>query len=403
MENMKYCPVHGTYHKVCNNPNHNHSHHNHNHRRHFHMRKTSLSKTYLVIFILSIALLIIISILSLVLLISNVYYPRIFFPGIIIYIATFVFGGGIIGSYGPIDYQELNYIYMRKCASTVMLFICLIIFPFFFFQNLNFFISVKSSKEFCYENDLRSKGDIYIELTDEKEKMNNMHNNYNNILKNGLTCFEKQKCVKSIMDSDSFICNYNYGAIMKENIECKKIYETEEYLNNIEDTNVAHFVSSCLELINENIKPGKELFKCNSYLNLCKEDSINNPQENQEIENYYNTKEKKYKKRILEIEKRLKKLNIENYSYENTCLMEFSYNAILFFTALHIMCNFGISIMWIILGIYSILKSFGYVEDYEKKEYKEMMEKANKVYEEMKNENVTQNKSDETTPLNIKA
>ena len=142
MENMKYCPVHKTYHKVCNNPNHNHNHAHHNHknsRNFIHIRKTLLSKTYIIIFLLSIILLIITSLMGLVLSISNINYPRIFFPGVIIYIATFIFGGGVIGSYGPIDNQELNYIYMRKCASIAMLLICLITFPFFFLSKFKFF------------------------------------------------------------------------------------------------------------------------------------------------------------------------------------------------------------------------------------------------------------------------
>ena len=400
MENMKYCPVHKTYHRSCNNPNHHHSHHNH--KGHLHIRKNMLSKTYIFIFILSIALLIIISILSLILLITNAYYPRIFFPGIIIYIGTFICGGGIIGSYGPIDNQELNYIFMRKCASIFMLFVCLISFPFFFFQNLNFFISVNSAKEFCLENDFRAKGDIYMELSGEKEQSINIRNNLNNILKNGLTCFESQKCVKSLMDSDSFICNYNYEERMKENIDCKKIFETEHILNNLEDSNVANFASSCLELKNENIKPEKELYKCSSYLNLCKADTINTAEENKEIESYYGEKEKTLKKKIIEIEKKIKKINTENYSYENSCLMNITYNIILFFCAIHILCNFGISITWVILGIFSLLKNFGFVEDYEVKNYKEMMEKANKIYEQMNPSKGPQIEPEESTPLNIK-
>ena len=403
MEEMQYCPVHKTYHRKCNNPNHNHSHdhHSHNHLNHFHIRKNSLSKTYIIIFLLSIVLLILITIISFILLITNINYPRIFFPVIIIYVSTFICGGGIIGSYGPISNQELNYIYMRKCASTVMLFICLISLPFFFFQNLNFYISVKSAKDFCFENDQKSKGDFYLDLIDEKEKINLMRNNYNNKLKNGLTCFEKQKCVKSILDSDSFICNYNYEEKMKENVNCKRIFETEQLLNNIEDSNVANFVSSCLELIDDNIKTGKELFKCSSYLNLCKDDSSNNEYEYKEIEKYYEKKDKKFKNDLLEVEKKIKQINVANYSYENICLANFTYNLILFSTGLHILLNCFISITWIILGILSLLKGFGFIEDTEKKMFKEMWEKTSKIYEEMHPQKVSQNTSEETIPLNM--
>ena len=397
MENMKYCPVHKTYHKECHNPNHNH----HHHKNHFHIRKNSLSKIYIIVFLSSIALIILISLISLIFFICNVNYPRIFFPVIIIYIASFVCGGGIIGSYGPIDNQELNYIYMRKCASIVMLFICLISFPFFLFQNINFYISVKDAKNFCSENELKSKGDFYMELIGEEQKLKSMLTNYNNKYKNGLTCFEKQKCVKSILDSDSFICNYNYEEKMKENVKCEKIFEAEHLLNNIEDSNVANFVSSCLELQSENIKPEKELFKCNSYLNLCKDDSYNNKEENEEIEKYYENKKETYKKNLIEIEKEIKKNKVGNYSYENNCLMNFSYNIILISTFLHILCSSFISLTWIFLGIYSILKGFGIVEDYEKTYYKEMLERTNKIYEQVNSQKESKNIQEENIPLKV--
>ena len=401
MENMKYCPVHKTFHKECHNPNHHHHHEHNNKYHHFHIRKNLLSKTYIIIFLSSVILLLIISLLSLILLLCNINYPRIFLPAVIIYIGTFICGGGILGSYGPIDNQELNYIFMRKCASIAMLLICLIVFPFFFFQNLTFFISVKDSKDFCLENEYKSKEEIYIDLIKEKDNLNHIRNNYNNILKNGLTCFEKQKCVKSILDSDSFICNYNYAEIMKENIDCKKIYETEHLVNNLEDTNVANFASSCLELKKELIKPEKELYKCSSYLNLCKADSINDEEENKKIENYYDEKDNSYKKKIIEVEKKLKKIKFNNYSYEINCLSNFLYNFILSFSGIHILINFGISLTWVILGIFSILKNCGFIEDSEKKYYKEMMEKANKIYEQMNPSKQTRIEPEENTPLNL--
>ena len=131
-------------------------------------------------------------------------------------------------------------------------------------------------------------------------------------------------------------------------------------------------------------------------------DSINNKQENKEMEKYYEEKDKVFKTKLLEIEKKLKKLNVENYSYENTCLMNFTYNLILIFTGLHILCNFGISATWVILGISSLLKNFGFIEDGEKKYYKEMMEKANQVYDQMhQHSKEIPIEPEETTPLNV--
>ena len=164
---------------------------------------------------------------------------------------------------------------------------------------------------------------------------------------------------------------------------------------------VANFVSSCLELKSENIKPEKELFKCNSYLNLCKDDSYNNKEENEEIEKYYENKKETYKKNLIEIEKEIKKNKVGNYSYENNCLMNFSYNIILISTFLHILCSSFISLTWIFLGIYSILKGFGIVEDYEKTYYKEMLERTNKIYEQVNSQKESKNIQEENIPLKV--
>ena len=109
------------------------------------------------------------------------------------------------------------------------------------------------------------------------------------------------------------------------------------------------------------------MYKCSSYLNLCKADSINDEEENKKIENYYDEKDNSYKKKIIEVEKKLKKIKFNNYSYEINCLSNFLYNFILSFSVIHILINFGISLTWVILGIFSILKNCGFIEDSEKK------------------------------------
>ena len=135
---------------------------------------------------------------------------------------------------------------------------------------------------------------------------------------------------------------------------------------------------------------------------MCKDDSFNNEEENKEIEKYYDNKNIIYKNKIIEIEKKIKLNKIGNYSYENKCLMNFSYNIILFSTILHILFSSGICITWAFLGIFSILKSFGIIEDSEKKYYYDMIERANKIYEQVNNNSKeSKNIPEENVPLNV--
>ena len=154
----------------CHNHNHNHNNnfHSHHHsKKHFHIRKTTLTKTYFTIFFTCLILLIIISVLNVIFLIYKIFLPRIFFPGILVYIATFICAGGVLGSYGPINILEPQFMQMRKCTSIVMVIICLLLSPIFLYQNINFYSSIKDAKLFCLDNNGKSKGDIYSELVDE--------------------------------------------------------------------------------------------------------------------------------------------------------------------------------------------------------------------------------------------
>lgn len=389
------CPCH----KMKNNCN-NHNHHHHHSKKHFHIRKTFFSRLYLILFATSFILLIILTIINIIFLVRKVFLPRIFFPGVVMYIASFICSGGALGSYGPVNHSEPQLMKMRKISSFIMSIVCIIVCPIILYQNTNLYASIKGAKIFCEENNEKSRGDIYSELVDEKENIYSQRNNFDYKYKNGLTCFERRKCLKSISSSKLFICNYNYEEIFK-NAKCNKIFETEQLTGTFDNANMAYFVSSCMDLKKEKVKSDIEIFKCMSENNLGKEDSINDD-DKIEIEKYYKTKNQKYDKKIADIQQKLDNFDEDIYFYDESC---YSDSAFFFYFALiiiYILVNLFLVITWVILGITNLLKYIGLMEDSEWKYYQEKREQMETMYQQVHLSKEKNNQNDETTPINIK-
>ena len=104
----------------CHKQGHHHHHHNIS-KKHFHIRKTFLSRIYFTLFYISMALLFLIIVINSIFSFFGVYLPRIFFPGIIVYLGTFIVAGGILGSFGPVDKSEPQLMQMRKCLINLSL------------------------------------------------------------------------------------------------------------------------------------------------------------------------------------------------------------------------------------------------------------------------------------------
>ena len=363
-------------HKHQNDPNNPHHHHHHHSKKHFHIRKTLLSKTYIMIFLICTFLLIGIGIINFIFLILKIFIPRIFFPGIIIYIASFIFAGGIVGSYGPINKSEPQLMQMRKCSSIIMLFICIGICPIFLYQNINFYSNIKKAKLFCLENNGKARGDIYNELAKEKESVFSLR-------------------------TKMFVCNYNYEEKVSNTAKCNKIFETDNLINSFDDANMGSFASSCIELKKDKIRPNIELFRCISSKNLCKEDS-NTEEEKIEIEKYHTKKIEIYNKDIIDIQQKLDNLDADIYFYEDKCYSNSQYFIFFICIIAHILINLFICIAWIILGISNILKICGCMEDSELNYYQQKMKTMNNLYNQIHLSKENQNEIDETTPINIK-
>ena len=371
-------------------------------KKNIHFRKTLLSKIYFIMFSTSIVLLVAITIINIIFIFYEILLPRIFFPGLIIYIATFICAGAGVGSYGPVNRSEPQLMYMRKCTSIVMLIICLIIFPIFLYQNFNLYSSINEAKNFCIENNGKSKGDIYSALFEEKERIFALRKNLHYKHKNGLTCLESQKCLKSISNSQIFVCNYNHQE-KYNNSRCNKVFETDQVMNTFDNANMAYFVASCMDLKKDKIRPNIEIYRCFSSKNLCKDDSITKEEEN-EIEINHKKNIKKNDEQIFDIDRKLYNVGYEMYSYDMNCSSNIIFNLLLIVVILFILANCFLSVSWYVIGISNIMKHFGYIEDNEKKYYEEKTRQMNNMYNEahIVNENQNKNEIDETTPIIVK-
>ena len=381
--------------------NHYHHHHHNISKKHFHIRKNFLTRTYFTIFYISIALLLIIMLINFIFIYLEVYLPKIFFPAIIVYIGTFIIAGGILGSFGPINNKsEPQLMQMRKCSSFIMLIICCIFTPIFLTRNIKMYSSIKNSQIFCEENKGKSKGDKYNKLVKEKERIFNKKNNFEHKYKNGLTCYEIQKCLKSISNPNLYICNYNYEE-KYNTARCNKVFESDELVNTFDNANMAHFAGSCMELKKENIRENIDLYRCISGRNLLQDDSMSK-EDQLLMEQYYDKTNEKYNKKILEIEQKMDEFDEDIYFYDESCRKNYEY--FIYFVAIifHIIIHMIIFLVWLGINISNFLKFFGLKEDTEMIYYQNKMKQMNNIYQNLNNQKNEQNQYDESTPINIK-
>ena len=387
----------------CHDHNNHHHHHHHLSKKHFHIRKNLLTKTYFAIFFASLFLIIVITIVNIIFMFKDIYLPKIFFAGMLIYIGTFIFAGGILGSYGPIGRSEPQLMKMRKCSSFFLFAICLILSPIFLYKNIHFYSALKEAQLFCQENNNKSKSEVIDKIIEEKDGVLASRNNLENNYKNGLTCLESQKCLRSISNSKLFICNYNYEK--KYNIsKCNQIFETEHLINSFDNANVAHFASSCMELKKSSFRPDIELYKCLSEKNLCKEDSITN-EDQLVMEKFFKEKKDDFDKKIAKIEEKLEFYNVNAeifFYYEEKCFSNFEYSVFFIIIIFHILIHLFIFFIWGALAISNILKYFGFIEDTELNYYQQKIKEMNNIYHQHLTKNSQNNEFDETTPINVK-
>jgi hypothetical protein len=217
-------------------------------------------------------------------------------------------------------------------------------------------------------------------------------------------CSNRRILCQKISSSKIFVCNYNHEEKYKNTSSCNKVFETDQIVNTFDSMNMAYFVTSCLELKKEKIRPDISIFKCISGKNLAMEDSVTN-EEKKEMELYNEKRIKNYDQQIFDTEKKLEKLSDDIYSYDDICLTNKVYITCLLAIITFILANLIIVVAWGFIGISNILKTFGIIEDIEMKYYREKMKKMNSAYNEIYSANNNQNsmnENDESTPIIIK-
>ena len=141
-------------------------------------------------------------------------------------------------------------------------------------------------------------------------------------------------------------------------------------MNTFDNANMAYFVSSCLDLKNNKIRPDIELYRCFSTKNLCKEDSITD-KDRIDIANFYEKNSREFDKTIADIQQNLEKFDEDIYFYEEKCYSNGKYIIFYILIFFHVLLHLFVCLIWVILGITNILKLLGYMEDTEMKYYQE--------------------------------
>jgi hypothetical protein len=345
--------------------NSNHQHHRQHRRPHwseFGCKQILLMS----IFVFSLSIMFFSFIVNLILTIKQVVTPRIFIPSIIIIILSFIFSGGIVGTYiippnrrHPLKFREL--ILMRTIIPVVMLIISLI----FLLIGADNIKSMKrdihKAEDLCNQNKGLTMQEIYIKTNKTTNELIEKKNDFIYSFKNNLICFPTAKCVKLSQDTNQYLCN-SQDFIMNDNSKknCNILDINEninQFLNDIKSQKDAYlFLENCIDVNKNFLKSENKLFKCEAEEDLenikfTKNLSTTNEEK---IQSYLNKKVKMYNDRIVKGKEIIIKYEKSRNDYDLDCLTSVDYNISYLMINAYLFIFYMICIFWIIFGIYSM-------------------------------------------------
>ena len=374
--------------------NHTHNHdynHNHNHNYRNKRREPILTEKlgfvqYLILFLfcLSFFVLMFSFLINLILTIKIIVTPRIFMPSIIIFFLTFLFSGGIFGTYinpPPMNRNRLRkgeMIMLRSIAPFIMLIIS-IIFLLFGLSNIKILKNdIKRSQNICESNKGLTMNEIYIKLNKTNYELEQTKNNLIYVFNNNYVCFPKGKCIKLKDEENNYICNTD-EFIKYENISNARCDKVNFDIKNIytigKDRDANLFIENCHE-INEKELAIANIFKCESKKDLSKIKLMPNfdVQVKSEIEKYYNNKLDNYNNETEKIKEMIYLYENSDFSYNLECYNPLDYNLIFLLIKLYCIFYYLCSFSWIFLGFEGTYQTYRHINKEEENNNRNMNE-----------------------------
>ena len=334
-----------------------HSHHHHNSYR---RRRYSLiyqlpiilflkGKVLIFLFFVSFSITIISFFIFFILTLKHFIIPKIFRPSIFLFLLSFIFAGGILGSYMPNQGKFDQMMsraerYLFRKIFSLCLFLFSICFVFYGLDNIyNIKKKIRDSQSFCKKHNGNSKYDIYNKANLRKEYVEKSIQKYDYIIKNNLSCQYEIKCIKE-NEKNKYICNTN-NFNNNSKILCE---EFNNINNNYDNKNIKYFIEGCEELK----KYGKKIYKCES-LDFNLENF--NTNYNNHSNDIYAIDLLKYNKENEDLKKVIKLYDDLIYNYDIYCYSDFEYGFCYLLMNVYCLIFYLISLGWVIVGIEEIL------------------------------------------------
>ena len=321
----------------------------------------------MIIFGISILVLCLAFFINLILTIKQVINPRFFLPSIILIFMSFMFAGGIMGTYiEPPNMKHrprLKELLMMRTIIPIIMLIVSLIFLMIGAENIKLMKkNISKAENLCKENKGLSMEEIYIKTN---ETLNELLTQKDNILysyKNNLICFPNAKCVKINHNDNKYLCNsQDFDTNELSNIKCEAMKiddKINQFLNNLKNQKDAYlFLDNCID-INKNFLKSNDnnLFRCESEYNLENIKFTKNLTQSTDVKigGYLNDKVKKGNEEIKKNKEIVIKYEKSKYDYDLECLKKYDYTLSYLLINIYLFIFYFLCFFWIIFGIYSM-------------------------------------------------
>lgn len=352
---------------INNNTYNQHQHHHQHRNRRPQWEEFGCKQALLMtVFVFSLSVLFLSFLVNLILTIKQVITPRFFIPSIILIILSFMFSGGLMGTYivPPMrmhrpKFREL--LMMRTIIPTIMLVVSII----FLIVGADNVKSMKKdinkSEDLCNKSKGLSMQEIYIKANETMKELIEQKNNIVYSYNNNLICFPKGKCIKLNQEENKYLCNsQDFISDDSNKIKCETI-NADDNKNNLlknlkNDKNAYLFLENCIDVNKNLVKLNNNLFKCESEydLEIIKFSKNLTHAQDVRIEDYLNNKIKKNENAIKRNKEIIKKYEYSKYDYDLECLAKNEYRISYIMINLYLIIFYLLGIFWIFYGLYSM-------------------------------------------------